>query len=113
MSEIRFSKSFSTDFAKLEQKARKGDQESAYLLKIIEHGISKLAINVESGNHIQKRLWPKDYVKKYGLNNLWKLNLDSFWRMLYTVAGQEAQIICIVLEVMGHKKYSRKLKYKK
>jgi len=33
--------------------------------------------------------------------------------MLYTIVGNEAQIIGIILEVLDHKTYSRKFKYKK
>jgi len=113
MNEIRFSKEFGKEFSKLEKKSSQGSSEAAYLLRIIEKGISKLSQNIENGKKIQRKLWPKEYVQKYGLNNLWKLNLDSYWRLPYTIAGQEAKLIGIVIEVLNHKKYSRKFKYKK
>ena len=113
MNEIRFSQDFGREFQKLEERASKGNAEYTYLLKITERGIAKLLANLEAGKKIPKKLWPKEYVKKYGLNNLWKINLDSFWRMLYTVVGSETKIIGVVLDVLDHKKYSRKFKYKK
>jgi len=55
---------------------------------------------------------PKEYVVKYGVENLWKLNLSSFWRMIYTVRGSKVEVISILLEVLDHKKYGRKFGYK-
>ncbi|MAG22449.1 MAG: hypothetical protein CL943_04075 [Candidatus Diapherotrites archaeon] len=113
MNEIRFSKEFSKDFSKLQNKAEKGKSEAEYLLRIVDRGIAKLASDLEAGKKIPGRLWPKEYAKEHDLRNLWKLNLDSYWRMLYTVVGNEAKIVGIVLDVLDHKKYSRKFGYKK
>ena len=40
-------------------------------------------------NNIPKKLIPKEY----GIQNLWGVELTNFWRMLYTIKGDEAEII--------------------
>ncbi len=59
--------------------------------------------------HIPQRLIPKEYVKKYRIDNLWKYDLPDGWRLLYSPAGDGVEIIAIVLEWMDHKKYERGL----
>ena len=65
------------------------------------------------GIQIQKKQIPKEYVDKYGVSNLWKINLPDYWRMLYTIVGDEIEIVAILLEVMNHKEYDKKFGYKK
>lgn len=100
------------DFSKIEARAEKGDGEARYLLGIINKGIAKLAEDVEAGRKIKRRLWPVEYVRKYGVTNLWKLNLDSYWRMIYTIRGSSAEIISFVIDVLDHKEYERKFGYR-
>ena len=95
---------------KVREKAKSGDGEAKYLLGIIEKGISKLKADREAGKRIRKSLIPK-YYSKYDVTNLWKINLDSFWRMTYTIMGTDVRLMAIVLEVLDHKKYDRRFGY--
>ena len=52
------------------------------------------------------------YVVKYGVTNLWKLNLDRYWRMIYTIVGDEVRLVSVIIEVLDHKKYNRKFGYR-
>lgn len=81
------------------------------LHKFISRAIDDLKDNPFCGSSIPKRLIPKTYTKKYGIANLWKYNLPGAWRLVYSVAGDEVNIISIILEWMPHKKYERKFKY--
>ena len=112
MYEVRFSREFSEEYAKLRQRAECGEGEARYLLKIIDKGVTKLKLNREAGKRIPKRLIPREYVTKYGVTNLWKLNLDRYWRMIYTIVGDEIQLVTIVIEILNHKKYDRKFGYR-
>jgi len=105
-------KGFDEDFEKLKKRSRKGDGESLKLVKLIEKGINKLKYNYKYGDHISKEKIPKEYIEKYGVKNLWKLDLSSFWRLIYTVKGSEVEVISVILEVLDHKKYDRKFGYK-
>lgn len=108
---VSLSPRFSGEYVELQQRSEQGNSEAQHLLKIVEKGISKLATNPASGKKIPKKLWPKEYIREYGINNLWKLNLDQYWRMVYTITGNQAEIISLVLEVLDHKHYERKFKY--
>jgi len=112
MHEISLSPEFNREFIKLRTKAEKGEGEARYLLEIIEKGLAKLMASPEAGKHIPKHLIPKEYIVKYGVTNLWKLNLDSYWRLIYTLEGDRVRLYTIVLEVLDHTKYNRKFKYR-
>ena len=103
---------FDKQFAELQKRAREGDTESVYLVKIIEKGIEKLKFNYKYGDHVSREKIPKEYIEKYGVKNLWKLDLSSFWRLIYTIRGTEIEVISVLLEVLDHKAYDRKFGYK-
>jgi len=110
--EVRFSKEFSEEYAKLKRRAESGQGEARYLVKMIDKGITKLKRDREAGKRIPKRLIPRVYVVKYGVTNLWKLNLDRYWRMIYTIVGDEVRLVSVVIEILNHKKYDRKFGYR-
>jgi len=63
------------------------------------------------GIKIQKRLIPKYYIKKYGIDNLWKYNLPNAWRLLYSIRREQIIILTIILEWLDHKNYERRFGY--
>ncbi len=63
------------------------------------------------GVQIPRKLIPKEYIKKYEIDNLWKYNLPNAWRLIYSVAKDEVIVIAIILEWMNHKSYERKFAY--
>jgi len=111
MHQVKLSAEFGEEFVELRRKAERGNGEARYLLGIIEKGMAKLMASPEAGKHVPKRLIPRGYVVKYEVTNLWKLNLDSYWRLIYTLRGSEVQLFAIVLEVLDHKRYDRKFGY--
>jgi len=68
--------------------------------------------NAFCGVQIPKRQIPKEYLRKYGIDNCWKYSLPNGWRLLYSVARQEALVVSIILEWGKHKHYDRKFGYK-
>ena len=74
-----------------------------------------LKINCHYGNPVPKHLIPKEYVKKYGITNLYRVELPNYWRMLYTLTNGEAEIeiIAFVLDILDHPRYDKKFGYKK
>ena len=83
------------------------------LLNSIKQKIEILKANPEYGNHIPKDRIPKEYVRDYDVNNLWKIDLSGAWRMIYTIRGTEVEIISLILDIMNHRDYEKKFKYKK
>jgi hypothetical protein len=87
--------------------------ENQTLLNSIKQKIELLKENPEYGIHIKKNIIPKEYINTYDVNNLWKVNLCGAWRMIYTIVGNEVEIISLVLDIMSHRNYEKKFGYKK
>ena len=69
--------------------------------------------NPLAGVIIPRKLWPREYIKKYEITNLRKYDLPEGWRMIYTLAGNEVEIISIILEWFDHGNYAKRFGYKK
>jgi hypothetical protein len=88
-----------------------GKFEDKKLYEFIDRAIDDLENNPRCGTKIQKRLWPKEYKKKYDITNLWKYDLPNAWRVIYTIETDEIMIVSIILEWFSHKDYEKKFKY--
>ncbi len=86
----------------------KENSEEIQLLKSIKQKIEFIKSNPFYGDNIQKKLIPKDY----NVENLWRVELTHFWRMLYTIKGDEIEIICFILDIIDHERYNKKFGYK-
>lgn len=87
--------------------------EHQTLLNSIKQKIEFLKENPEYGLHIPKDRIPKEYVINYEVNNLWKVNLSGYWRMIYTLRGNDVEIISLILDIFDHKEYNDMFGYKK
>ena len=79
------------------------------LLRSIKQKIEFIKANPFYGDNIGKKKIPKFY----NVNNLWRVELTGFWRMLYTIKGDQIEVICFVLDILDHKIYNKKFNYKK
>ena len=87
------------------------EQEDPALFKFLKQAVGNLREDPRCGIHIPKRLIPKVYIQRYGINNLWKYNLPGAWRLMYSLSGTEVEIITILLEWLPHDEYERRFKY--
>ncbi len=94
-------------------KEGKESTEEMQLLRSIKHKIEFIKVNPFYGDNIAKSLIPKEYVVKYNAKNLWRVELTNYWRMLYTIKGNQVEVICFVLNIISHKDYDKKFGYKK
>ena len=86
--------------------------DNDFIKKSIIRVVCDLRVNAFCGIQIPKRLIPNEYIHKYGINNLWKIDLPKGWRLLYTVTPEnEIILISAILEWFSHKNYERKFKY--
>ncbi|MBU1129386.1 MAG: hypothetical protein KJ949_02020 [Nanoarchaeota archaeon] len=94
---------------------KKGSANSFHqtLFKAINKTKELLKINPFYGNPISKKLIPKEFIKKYEVDNLWRVELPGYWRMLYSITGNEIKIICFILKICDHKKYNKLFGYKR
>ena len=70
--------------------------------------------NPHYGEPLAKRLIPAVFAQKYGATNLFRVELPSYWRLLYTLTNSEdqASIIALVLAIVDHPTYERLMGYK-
>ncbi len=85
------------------------------ILKGIKDKTELIKLNCHYGDPIAKKLIPKEFIQQYGANNLFRVELPSFWRMLYTLTNdeQEIEIIAFILDIGDHKAYDKTMGYKK
>lgn len=95
------------------KKLSEGKNEEKQLLKHITSAFEKLEKNYEKGSKIPRKIWPKEYVEKYNIDNLWKINLSNAWRLIYTIKADNITILAIILEWLKHKEYEKKFNYTK
>lgn len=91
-------------------KEGKENTEEMQLLRSINQKKELIKANPFYGENIEKKKIPK---LRYNVQNLWRVELTGYWRMLYTIKGNEVQIICFVLDILNHKKYNKIFGYKK
>jgi len=93
------------------EELKEGKFEDRQLVGFIQRAIEDLKAYPLSGIRIPSKLWPKEYIKKYKIDNLRKYDLPNGWRLLYTLRGNELEIISVLIEWFSHKDYERKFKY--
>lgn len=93
------------------EKLEKGKFEDKQLHIFIQRAIQDLKNNPACGTKVPKSFWPREYLQKYKITNLWKYNLPNAWRLMYTIEADEIRILSIILEWFDHKEYEKKFNY--
>ncbi|MGD0728734.1 MAG: hypothetical protein ABR981_01525 [Candidatus Micrarchaeaceae archaeon] len=85
------------------------------ILKSVKSKLELIKVNTHYGEPIPKQLIPNEYKVKYGITNLFHVELSNFWRMLYTLTNdeEEVEIIAFVLDITDHETYNKKFGYKR
>ena len=83
------------------------------LLKSINQKRDLLKINPQAGIHVPKSLIPKVYKAKYDADNVWKMDLSGYWRMIYTLRTSEVEITNFILDFLDHETYDKVFGYRK
>ena len=87
-------------------------KQNEILKKHIRKAIEEIKENAFVGIRIPKRLFPKDYITKYGITNLWKYDLPDGWRLIYTLTSpNKVEVISVILEWFNHKEYEKRFRY--
>lgn len=90
---------------------KKGKFEDRRLYGFIERAVKDLKKDSTCGTKLPSRLWPKIYIKKYLITNLWKYDLPNGWRLVYTIQIDKVMILNVILEWFNHKQYERRFGY--
>lgn len=67
--------------------------------------------NCLRGSKIPHKQWPQTYIKKYQIKNLWRLEMRSGWRLIYTILLEKDEIVVCVIEVFSHDEYEKRFRY--
>lgn len=92
-------------------KLENGDSSEKELFKIINQAMNNLETNAFCGIQIPKKLIPEDYIKKFGVQNLWKYDLPRGWRLIYSITKGEIEVISLIVEWFDHKTYEKRFNY--
>ena len=82
------------------------------LLRSINRVKEELKQNPFAGNQVSKKQIPGKYVLKCGIDNLWRIELADRWRLVYTITGNQVEIVNFVLDIFSHKDYDKVFGYK-
>jgi hypothetical protein len=91
-----------------QKKKRKTNSEEMQLLKSIDKKVALLKYNPAYGQNISKDLIPKTL----DVDNLFRVELTHYWRMLYTIRTNEVEIVSFVLYIIDHPAYDKLFGYK-
>jgi Txe/YoeB family toxin of Txe-Axe toxin-antitoxin module len=91
-----------------EQKKGKANSEEMQLLKSIDKKVAILKYNPAYGQNIPKNLIPKTL----DVDNLFRVELTHYWRMLYTISTNEVEIVSFILYILDHPTYNKLLGYR-
>jgi len=87
--------------------------EHQTLLRSIKRVRDRIKDNPFAGDQVEKKKIPKNYIKDYGITNIWRIELSNYWRLIYTVRSDKIEIINFVLNIVDHNKYNKIFGYKK
>lgn len=85
------------------------------LFKSIKRVKELIETNKFYGDNIKKDQIPEGYKKKYGITNLFRVELVGYWRLIYTLESttNNLEILAIILDFIDHPKYDKVFGYKK
>ena len=100
------------EYKRLNQMVEKQDTKNSPEMKLlisINQKVELIKANPFYGDNIRKDQIPKEY----HVQNLWRVQLVGYWRMLYTIKGDNIEILCFVLDILDHKRYDKMFGYRK
>lgn len=115
---VQFDKDAYHEYRELQDivaKGKKPKRKPTYsqLLSSINTALRNIKINPHYGDLIPRKFISKATINKYGTDKIFRVELIGFWRLLYTLIGDEVKIIAFILEFMDHNKYNKVFGYKK
>lgn len=91
-----------------QKKAGKPNSEEMQLLKSINNKVAILKCNPAYGQSVPKGLIPNTL----DVDNLFRVELTHYWRMLYTIRTNEVEIVSFVLYIVDHPAYDKIFGYR-
>lgn len=82
------------------------------LLRSIHRVRDLLKQNPFAGDQVPKKQNPNKYVLKYDADNVWRIELANRWRLVYTITGNQIEIVTFIMDIFNHKSYDKIFRYK-
>ncbi|MAG50681.1 hypothetical protein CL621_03550 [archaeon] len=103
------------ELQKAVSKGKKAKKKPTYeqLLASINNALRNIKADYKYGDLIPRKYISKTTIQRYGTDRIFRVELIGYWRLLYTIVGDEAKIIAFILEYMSHDKYNKLFGYKK
>jgi len=116
--EVQFDEEAYLEYQSLQHKVASSSKSKGYptyeqLLFSINNAIKNLKLDPHFGDLIPRRNFGKNVINRYGTDKIFRIELVGYWRMLYTLVGDEAKIVAFILEYMDHDKYDKIFDYRK
>ena len=94
----------------MDEQRKKGvaSSEEIQLLKSIDNKVELLKLNPVYGQSVPKKLIPRTLE----VDNLFRVELTGYWRMLYTLKTNQIEIVNFVLYIVNHREYDKLFGYK-
>ncbi|MFH0986671.1 MAG: hypothetical protein V1911_01340 [Candidatus Micrarchaeota archaeon] len=89
------------------------NSENQKLLKSLKMKEILLKANPQAGDHIPQKNIPQKTAELYNTSHLWRLEIYNYWRAIYTITGNEVEILALVLDIVDHDRYNKLFRYKK
>tara|TARA_Y100000310_G_scaffold49097_1_gene45428 strand:- start:504 stop:872 length:369 start_codon:yes stop_codon:yes gene_type:complete len=96
-----------------EGKSSKKKPTYGQLLNSINNSIKNIKADYRYGDLIPRKFISKATSGRYGTDKIFRVELVGYWRLLYTIVGDEVKIIALILEYMDHNKYNKIFGYNK
>ena len=93
--------------AELKEAFEELEEVDPRLYKEIEKAMGDIRVNCFCGRNVKKYLIPKDLIAKFDIDNLWIYNLRADWRLIYSIANDQIEVLALVLDWMNHKDYDK------
>ena len=115
---VKFDPDAYKEYEELQELVTKGEQAKKkptydQLLTSINTALRNLKADPHYGDLIPRKYISKGVVQRYGTDKILRVELVGYWRLLYTLIGDEVKIIAFILEFMDHDKYNKIFGYKK
>jgi hypothetical protein len=82
------------------------------LYQRIRTALEAIKANMLVGDKVEKKKFPKIYVRKYGIRNLFRMETGKGTRLSYTILAENKKRVVVVLEFfLNHKEYDRRFGY--
>lgn len=85
--------------------------DDSRLKKEIDRARELLKSRADIGDKIEKKKIPKEYVREFGINNLFRYKLREGYRLLYTILSDGKVKTCSVIDIMDHDAYEKLFGY--